>query len=745
MTRTMRAFAIVMLAGLVAAPQRPAAQATADVELRAAMETETVKGDLNAAIKQYQAVVDKYHKIDRAVAATALLRMAECHQKMGNPDARAAYERILTDFASEKNVALVARQRLNASNGAGGGPLSTRLVSGHYSLWDLVTPDGRFSARTDWDSGDLVIRDLVTKVDRRLVPGSMATPGAQSWAEGGAFSPDRRQVAYSWFFERGNQLRLIGLDQGAKPTIVFDRYPEFRNINVIAWSPVAPAILVTVMKPAPDNSMQLAWVSTADGSIRVLKSFDRWRTTYGNSLGPVSLSPDGRFIAYSTRAREGSTEQRVFVLAANGSSETTLSDHAGISRSPIWTPDGARILFVNDWTGTFGLSSVIMRDGRPVGEPSVVKADVGGIQPIGVTTSGSVYYNYRYGAESHAFVAALDSPSKSAYNGIVSDFSGGYASWAPDGSAVAFVRTRGASIRELVVRDAKTGAEKVFNQRPIVNRAPIWLRHRRAVLVGTPPDVPRTSPSRFIVDLETGRVSAVGGPPSPRYTLNHFGALSLDDKTLYAAADDQTTNSVSFDDIVALDLASGEQRRIATLPPGGTARGVGTSVQLSLSPDGTTLAVLSRSGDRDANRPTLNGASLYTIDVRDGSLRQIHKDFKNATDAKVTWSKDGKSIYFVEYGTADGGLSSDWRVMRIAREGGAPVATSLSRATLQSSFRTGQVSGSLDEFVERLNVTLQHIDLSPDGTRLLFSAGLNPKYEVWALDNFLPVGPSRKQ
>jgi hypothetical protein len=83
--------------------------------------------------------------------------------------------------------------------------------------------------------------------------------------------------------------------------------------------------------------------------------------------------------------------------------------------------------------------------------------------------------------------------------------------------------------------------------------------------------------------------------------------------------------------------------------------------------------------------------------------------------------------------------------MRIARDGGTPVATSLSRATLQSSFRNGQVSGSLDEFVERLNVTLQHIDLSPDGTRLLFSAGLNPKYEVWALDNFLPVESSRKQ
>ena len=54
-------------------------------------------------------------------------------------------------------------------------------------------------------------------------------------------------------------------------------------------------------------------------------------------------------------------------------------------------------------------------------------------------------------------------------------------------------------------------------------------------------------------------------------------------------------------------------------------------------------------------------------------------------------------------------------------------------------------SGSLDEAFERLSIALEHIDLSPDGTRLLFSAGLNPKYEVWALDNFLPGENGRKQ
>ena len=74
---------VVLLAGAVTAQQRR----QQDIDLQAAIRTETVDGDLNAAIKQYGAIASKY-KAHRAVVATALVHMAQCYQKLGDAQAR---------------------------------------------------------------------------------------------------------------------------------------------------------------------------------------------------------------------------------------------------------------------------------------------------------------------------------------------------------------------------------------------------------------------------------------------------------------------------------------------------------------------------------------------------------------------------------------------------------------------------------------------------------------------------------
>src|SRR5215467_12343354 len=62
----------LVLAAALTLSQHSLAQSKADIALRAAMETETVKGDLAAALKQYQTIVDTFTKTDRGVAASAL-------------------------------------------------------------------------------------------------------------------------------------------------------------------------------------------------------------------------------------------------------------------------------------------------------------------------------------------------------------------------------------------------------------------------------------------------------------------------------------------------------------------------------------------------------------------------------------------------------------------------------------------------------------------------------------------------
>ena len=91
-----------------------AAQKTseADTLLAAAQQKETLEGDPNAAIKQYSAIVSKYAKTDRAVAAMALVHMAECYQKIGDAAARKIYEQVVREYSDQKEAAALARAGL---------------------------------------------------------------------------------------------------------------------------------------------------------------------------------------------------------------------------------------------------------------------------------------------------------------------------------------------------------------------------------------------------------------------------------------------------------------------------------------------------------------------------------------------------------------------------------------------------------------------------------------------------------
>ena len=91
----------------------------AQVLLEAAKKKEVVDGDLKAAIKQYGDIVAKYGKSDRAASATALVRMAECHTKLGDTDARKIYERVVRDYSDQKEAVTTARARI----GVGPAPL----------------------------------------------------------------------------------------------------------------------------------------------------------------------------------------------------------------------------------------------------------------------------------------------------------------------------------------------------------------------------------------------------------------------------------------------------------------------------------------------------------------------------------------------------------------------------------------------------------------------------------------------
>jgi Tol biopolymer transport system component len=723
--------------------------------LRAAQQKETVEGDLAGAIKQYEAIVSTYGKTNRPVAAKALLRMAAAYQRRGDAQAQTTWARIVAEFADQGEAVAEARMRM-AAGGSTPRPSPSlpvsRMVTGHYSTADTVTPDGRFLAGTDWNNGDLLVRDLTTRQERRPVSGRAPGGRLQDFAQSPAFSPDMSQIAYSWFSEdasgrTSNSLRIVSTKVGSAPREIVRREYDSGWLDVVGWSPDARSLLVTLNGPLPNRSAEIAWVSIETGASRTLKTFEPWQVVQaGRALGKVSLSPDGRWIAYSMLSGRDRADRHIQVLAADGSGQSQLTMTAGVCTDPVWATDGSNVAFVADWSGSFGLWVVPVRDGKPGGPPVLVKADIGRIDAIGVTAAGSYYYNYRYDGGFRTFVVrTTGSPGAiAAPDRITADFAGGLAAWSPDGARVAFIRQRtsgGRTINELGIRVAATGEERVLNARAVSPQRPLWFHRREALLVFGPDDSEATPTSGpvavppfmsggafFSVDLATGRFTRVLPVLSDRYRRSPFAVLSADDRTLYSMGDPLSSSQVSFDDLLAVDLTQQTERVIASVSSPGDWRRTPAGVDIALSPDGRTLAVASRAGNRDGNRPWRSEQStLFVVDVDGKDQRELHGPYVSSTVARVAWSRDGRTVNFVRESGANDQVG--WEVMSAPREGGTPRPTGLDLQTLRKALAL-----TSSERSERLTGALHSLDLHPAGASLLISSDVNPKFEIWALD-----------
>lgn len=171
------------------------------VTLQRAIQLETVEGDLNAAIEHYKQVI-KSSGGNRSVAAKALLRLGGCFEKLGDTEARAAYERVVREFADQAETVAQARARLAALGGVSNRAARTglavrRLLPGSaVDVTGAPSPDGRYLSISDPDSGDLAVLEIGTGQKRRLTnKGSWSTAEAAVMSR---WSPDGKKIAYVW-------------------------------------------------------------------------------------------------------------------------------------------------------------------------------------------------------------------------------------------------------------------------------------------------------------------------------------------------------------------------------------------------------------------------------------------------------------------------------------------------------------------------------------------------------------------
>ena len=281
-----------ILVALLGLPSLAGAQVKPEVSLRAAVETETVKGDLKGALKQYAEIVSKYQKTDRAVAAEALLRMGQCHEKLGSAEARAAYEQLLRDFPDQAERVQVARQRLSALDSSrANGPVARRLLSGLYVR--AVSPDERYVVYLD-NSANFRLKDLRTEKDTPITKDTFEANWSFTYAPV-AISPDGKFLAYTRETRDANELRISAID-GSGMRALHRSTNKAVSVLARAWTPDGKKLIVVETSDS-GFTFRRALMDAGDGSMKYVQpqrtGFHGWGSPSLNCEADTSTTSSG--------------------------------------------------------------------------------------------------------------------------------------------------------------------------------------------------------------------------------------------------------------------------------------------------------------------------------------------------------------------------------------------------------------------------------------------------------------------
>ena len=400
-----------------------------------ALVKERADGNLAEAIQLYRRIVRDF-AADRALAARALVQMGRSYERLGDPEAHDAYERVVRDYADQAEQVAEAQARLAALLQVRQGPLVRRVWEGPelFESVNALSPDGRHMTYVDWDTGNLAIIDLTTGDKRPLTNKS-------SWAESSAsalystVSPGGHRVAYSWSdAEAPAELRSIGLD-GARPRILY-RNEELTNINPVQWFDGEEHILAVLSRK--DRTRQIAVISVADASVRVLKTLD-WRSPM-----EINISPDGRYVVYDFPQGDGSPNRDVFLLSTDGSREVRVAQHPANDYLLGWIPGSEQILIASDRGGSLSAWSMSVVDGEPQGFPELIKPNIGPAFSLGFSESGAFHYVLQtamldvYTATLDSVTGQVETPPVRVTRRFIGRNSG--PDWSPNGKYLAFRR-----------------------------------------------------------------------------------------------------------------------------------------------------------------------------------------------------------------------------------------------------------------------------------------------------------------
>ncbi len=656
--------------------------------LQAATKKETVDGDLAAAIDGYKKALAAA-KGNRAIAARALYQLALCYRKQGNAEARKTLERLVREYPDQP-WANSAREQLVqlAAAAPAAGPTVRLLYSGiDKGNTGDVSADGRHITYTRWvGHQDLMLFDTVTG-EHRVLYKQGSWENHPSFGMNSHISRDGKQVAFNLYKEKESTLLVVGIQGGAPRRIRDWKMPEMGE--AYGWTPDGRSLFFVA--GSNDGHRHFGLVSAADGQTTELFSVPENLFPPFNTL--LSLSPDGRFVAFARLKSPGARERDIYVKSLAGPEEPwPLVADTSDDYLMDWTPDGNHIMFGSDRTQEGGTFLLAVRDGKAQGSPLLLKQNLGDRYPMGFDRLGRYYFNVNSGDEDTYRLVGFDQATGKARGesrlvpaarGVAE---GRWAVWMADGRGIAYTRRhrrgpeRGA---EYIVVDVNEGKEtrRVRFERDFPRA--ILLKSDGTVFIprslGGPPPI---HPDRL--DTATGRLETTPFPES--------------DQSPSSCAPPSTWVDVTNDAVEIYDAAS--LQRHALLRREKLPRQIGA---VAVSPDCRTLVWRD---DRNAIR---------ALDVAAGQERELVPAQDGVRLGNLSFTPNGRRLLFSKLKS----FSEPIELWSLPVAGGAAEYSGIS------------IHGLAD------------VRVSPDGQRLLYRGGQG-SYDAYVVENLLPAAGRTK-
>lgn len=687
-------------------------QQTAEQFYQSGIYKEEIEGELEKAIEIYETVLKNFAE-NKTVAAKALYHIGLCYEKLGNQEARKAYQRLIDEYPGQIQEVNLAKARLASM------VKTVEAVPHEPTFRKIRIPTGlsrSMQLSPDGQKISLVSekRLWIMPLSGKLGPSFPGTPvklntddvdverSAHTWSRDGkwiAFN-DVPIEEMEEKEKKGNQGIYIVSSEGGKPKKIHENYRDARFINYrISLSPDGKTLAFSSVDL--ETSEQHIYTIPVDGG-------EPKQLVNAQAREPV-FSPDGKLIAYVEDKNLGRGGGGLFIVPTQGGSPKLVTN-AKKASSPIWSPEGDMIAFLGYGDKGNQIHIIpLVEDG--IAAVEIVSIDMPeGIQGVNFITGWTPGNKIGTIINTIQEFGLYTLPVKGGMATLVAH--GGYPTkprWSPDGKKIFHtnIAEKGSGAWQglgIAVVSAEGG--KVITV-PIQSDVKIRLP---AVGGGN-----KVSPDgRMIVFPENyGKhiltLPVDGGKPNqlakaPESFADLFPCWSPDGKSVAFVRFRVSNNYVegfSETNIYIVNSSGGEPKPLTSeshkVFPG----------SIAWSPDGKLVAYFSRYEN------SIDG-TISVIPLDGGEPRVVGKVKGIFINKELAWSPDSKRISF---------NSSDDKIIKVI---------SLDDGNI-SDIETGLV-----------DTQIYHLDWSPDGEKLVFGGWQGGDREFWLMEDFLHLVKGRK-